>query len=373
MNGISPKGTQDTMIETLGYHRSEASLYGRFIKYSRLQSLLAPILSQGVLEVTLYIDLAQMIMPLYRFDAISNPLGVLATMINLPIHYRNFFNKIGIKSNIFLIYSTNDSVNNYRFIGSYDHKHRLLKENNLAVGQDIERNIELLQTICPYLPGIYLKKGTVEPTVITYDLIDKFVRKGLDVPSFYITSTDYAFQLPAVLQNVWLVYKHSELSQDKENTEDKSFIVGNHDALSSYILKSKNVDINNKPCRIPSQSWVSPFMILAGLTCRSIKSLCSYKKTLEILNHIHDTYSVMTPDSIYSAFSSLVDSSGVYPKEEIYQRYYAIDLDYQLKLYRETPESLEYSFLSDLNDRQALYDIANMYFKGSNMINIGLL
>ena len=366
-------GSQDTMIDTLGYHRSEAMLYGRFIKYSRLQSLLDMVMPITPKEVNVYIDFTQMLMPMFRFDDIADPLGLLATMLNLPIHYRNFFNRSGVKSNIFIIHSSNDSVNNYRFIGGYDHKHRMLIENNKAVKEIIDHNIELMTTICSYMPGIYLKRGTVEPTVIAYDLIDKFVRNGLDVPSILITSTDYAFQLPAVLKNVWMIYKRTEKNKEQETNVDKSFIVDQPNALAFYILKTKNVDIRMKPYKIPSIPWVSPFMVLSGLSCRSVKSLCSFRQTLDVLNHIQDNFGVMTPDTLYNAFVDVVNKGTVYPKEEIYQRYCAIDLEYQLKLYREMPESLEFSFLQDLNDPQALYDMMNLYFKGANIVNLGML
>jgi len=361
------------MIDTLGYHRSEAALYGRFIKYARLGQLMDLVMPTAPKEVNVYIDLTQMLMPLYRFDAISDPLGLLATMLNLPLHYRHFFNRSGVKSNVFMVYSTNDSVNNYRFLGSYDNKHRLLKENNPAVRDTIERNVELMATICPYFPGIYLKRGTVEPTVIAYHLIDTFVRKGLDVPTILITSTDYAFQLPAVLKNVWLVYKRMEKDKERETNVDKSFIVDHANALAFYVLKSKNVDIRTEEYRIPSKPWVSPFMVLSGLACRSIKSLCTFRQALDVLNRIEDDYGVMTPDTIYDAYRDTVNRATVYPKEEVYQRYCAIDLDYQLKLYREMPESLEYTFLNDLNDQQALYDIMNLYFNGANTVNVGML
>lgn len=317
--------------------------------------------------------MTQMVMPMYHFDNISDPMGLLATMINLPLHYRNFFNRSGVKSNIFLIYSTNDSVINYRFLGSYDLKHRILKENNPAVKNIIEHNVELMATICPYLPGIYLKRGTVEPTVIACHLIDTFVRKGIDIPTLFITSTDYAFQLPAVLKNVLLVYKRMEKDKENESNEDKSFIVDHANALSFYILKSKNVDIMDRGFRLPNYPWVSPFLVLAGLPCRSIKSICTFRQALDVLNHIQDNYGVMTPEVLYNAYQDKVAKASLYPREELYQRYYAVDLEYQLKMYREIPESLEYSFLNDLNDTQALYDIINLYFKGSNTVNIGML
>jgi hypothetical protein len=361
------------MIDTLNYHRSEAALYGRYIKYTRFSEIIDYELGdQTFNDINIFIDMTQMLTCIYRFDSISDPLGLLATMINLPLHYRNFFNRINVRSNIFVIYSTNDSVNNYRFLASYDHKHKMLRENNAAVADTIDHNIELMSTICPYLPGIYMKRGTVEPTVIAYDLIDKFTRKGITAPNLFITATDYAFQLPAILSNVVMIYKSTEKNGD--TIMDSSFSVNSKNALYSYIVKSKNKDLTERYREKPlTQSWVSPFMVLAGLSCRTIKSLCSYPQTLAILQHINENYGVMTPDALYDAMMDLAKKPILLPRDEIHSRYCAIDLDYQLKLYREMPESVEFSFLSDLNDPQALYQIVSTYFNGANTIDLGKL
>ena len=317
--------------------------------------------------------MTQMLSCIYRFDAVSDPLGLLATMVNLPLHYRHFFNRIQVKSNIFVIYSSNDSVNNYRFLANYDHKHKMLRENNAAVSETIDHNIELMSTIVPYLPGIYMKRGTVEPTVIAYDLMDRFIRKGITCPNLFITATDYAFQLPAVLKNVVMVYKSIEKEIDGPPI-DCSFSVNNANALYMYIIKCKNKNLTEKYKENPlNQSWVSPFMVLTGLSCRTIKSMCSYSQALNILRCINDNYGMMTPDNLYDAMVDMAKKPIMLQRTELHDRYYAIDLDYQLKLYRETPESVEFSFLNDLYDKKALYDIVNNYFKGPNKIDLSKL
>ena len=358
-------------LNNKSYSAPEGSMYGRFIKYTQLGKLCTLEFPKKPKEVNVFIDYTQFLYNLYRFNSISDPIGVLTTMINMCLHYRHFFNKADIKSNIFIIYSRNSSVNNYKYISNYNSKYINLVNDNNQVHEIVEHNIELLKTLVPYFPGVYMKIGTVEPTVIAYDLIDKFTRKGLDIPSIFITASDYSFQLPAVLKNTVMMYKRSR----KENNvfEDTSFSVNNNNALYAYILKTKNKNLSVDNFSKLNQSWVSPFMILTGLQCRNVKSLFSYSKALEILNYIKDGYKIITPDSMYEAIVDTSNNKLVVPKEELVSRYYAIDIDFQLKLYREMPESVETSWLKDLEDPVTLNDIVNTYFQGKNLIDLGLL
>lgn len=353
---------QDALVEKMGYNISEGVLYGRYIKYKVLDEILNIYMPNLTKEVNVFIDLVEFLKPIYKFDNIGNPMGILVCMVNLPLHYRHYFNRRGIKSNIFLIYSSNNSVNNTRYLSIYDNKHKIIKETNKLVFDIIHKNIELLNTLTPYLPGIYLKLGTVEPTVITYNLIDKFTRKGnLDYNNIFITSTDYAYQLPSVMSNVLLILKKSMVQENNKN-EDNSFGVIQSNSLETYIrFKTKqNISTYLDP------RWVSPFMILNGLSCRDIKSLFSYNQAIKILHTIASSYNIITPDTIFDVMNTLYKPKIT--KEGLYDRYHAIDIDYQLNLYRQMPESIESNFLIDIYDNQALYDINNLYLKGTNNI-----
>jgi hypothetical protein len=50
-------------------------------------------------------------------------------------------------------------------------------------------------------------------------------------------------------------------------------------------------------------------------------------------------------------------------------KYKAIDIEYQSKLYKKLPEYLENSWIQDMNDPDTLKQINNKYFK-SNPINL---
>lgn len=353
------KRLQDALVDNeSGCHLSEAMIYGRFIRYKRLDDIMRAYIPNISKEVNVFIDLTTMLNKVYKFESIANPLGILACMANLPLHYRNYFNRLGIKSNIFLIYSSNDSVNNYKYIAGYDAKHKLLKESNQSIHDIIKHNIELLNTLVPFMPGIYLKLGTVEPTVIAYDLIEKF-RGRSNCNTIYITSSDYAYQLPSICNDVLMIYKKSINNDGK--ADDLSFGVLQENALSTYLsMKLKQSNITNI-----IETWVSPFMTLNGLPCRDIKALLSYTQTIKVLKAITDSYNVISPDTMIDMINKLYPGKTTY--EELYARYNAIDLNHQLSLYRQLPESLESNFLTDVYDQQALYDISNLYFKGNSI------
>ena len=361
---IGFKRSQDILIENLGRYLSEMILYGRFVKYKVLDEILKTYMPNLSKEINLFIDMTPVLLKLYNFENIANPLGILSCMVNLPLHYRHYFNRLNIKSNIFLIYSSNDSANNYKFISGYNSKERIMKECNMLVHNIILQNIELLSTLTPYFPGIYLKKGTVEPTVIAYDLISKFSKNGtITTPNIFIFSTDYAYQLPIYAYNTLYIYKKNIVGENTKS-EDVSFGISYNNAFNTYI------SLNNKQVLEESLNpeWISSFMLLNGLSCRDIKVILSYKRAIQILRHIKNSYSVISPETIYNTIQLLYKEKEV-TLEEIYARYCAIDLNYQLNLYRQLPESLESNFLIDVYDQQALYDISNLYFTGINSID----
>ena len=371
----------DPVLGEGNVHLSEIKVYSKYIRYNKLDMLCnESIFLDGIPgEVNVFIDLYPFLTSLCSFNKIEDPFGYTSALLNLPIHYRNYFNRLGIKSNIFLIYTSNYSANNYKYLSDYNSKYNRRLINNPIVKNDIDRTIGSIANTIRYFPGVYLKIGTVESTVIAYDLIDKFVKNGFYKPNIFITSSDYSYQLPAIMKNVYVFYKHNiipEKSMFRFNTDedkDGSFVIYHDNALFTYILKTKNKDIKNiDDYRYLDQTWVSPFMILNGLVERNIKPLVNYPTVFKILNNIKNNYQSITPDNIYDSLIKISKNTKI-PREEIFNRYYGLDLDYQLKLYRTLPESLEKDFLINLDNWEKLHSIINRHFSGRYFVDIGKL
>ena len=332
-------------------------LYGQFIKYDRLAEIVSSELIGYTQDkiVNVYIDLYQTLLPIYRFYQFENNLSITSCLINMAIHFRNFFRKYGVYSNIFLVYSPTMSVNNTRFCAEYNNRNTNTIMNNKQVYNVVNDNIQLLGTIIPYLPDIYFKIGTVETTVIVSDMISKFAAKGFNPPSIFVTNSQYAFQLPALNDRTHLFFK----KKDKEG-RDLSYGVNKNNALDMFIAETRKQHVTNVGL---NQDWISGFMTLAGLPKRDIKTLMNYKSALKVLHTIREAYNVITPEVIYETVSRLYEGKINISLNEIANRFCCLDLRYQVDRYNLLPESQETTYLRQLQDPDAINQINNEYFK----------
>lgn len=326
----------------------EFILYGQFIKYDKLEEIVNKEFDNSNARfVNIFIDAYQMLLPIYKFYKVDNELSVTSCLINMAIHYRSFFRRYGVDSNVFILYSPTMSTNNRRFCGEYNNTYIKRMMSNNTVYQIVNNNLSILGTIVPYLPNIYFKIGTVETTVMAYDIIQKL---DPNIPSIFVTSSQYAFQLPAICPNVILFYK-------KKN-KDEDYSVNSSNALDKFIMETRNQSIDKTNV---DQSWVNGFMVLSGIPKRDIKSLCTYKESLKLLHSISSNYSIIEPEILYDMVFKCTTRNIDF--STIVNRFNCIDLRYQHKMYLTLPESKETSYLSKLNDMNTLLDINDKYFK----------
>lgn len=337
-------------------------LYGQFVKYEKMDELFTQYFQTHPLTnnwINIYIDLYQMLLPIYKFQKIDNPYDITSTICNMAIHYKDYFRQRGINSFVFLLYSpTTGAYSNLRFCPEYNSTYTARMMNNRMVYDLVNQNLSLIGIITPYLPNIYFKMGTVETSVMAYDMITKFNNRNMKLNSLFITSSQYAFQLAGNMNaNCTLLYK----KKDKDKN-DISYLVSTEDALDKYIAEIKNQHIEHHPVR---QSWLSGFMTLSGIPKRNIKSMYNYKQALNILNKIDQQFDQTTPDSLFSIATDLYPKSnlGQETYDNIINRYKCIDMDYQLFMYHNTPDAIETGFLKQKDDMETLMQLNDKYFK----------
>lgn len=340
-------------------------LYGQFIKYNKLDEILKPYFMNHPVAnwINIYIDAYQALLPIYRFTKIDNPYDITSTLINMCIHYKNYFRQRGIDSFVFLVYSpTTGASTNIRFCPEYNNKYTNRIINNKPIYDLVNKNLELISTIMPYINGCYFKLGTVEVPVIVYDMITKFRNKNINLPSLFISNSQYAFQIPSKINNCPLIFK-------KKNKEglDISYIVDQETVLDKYIAEIKNQSIEHYQA---NQSWLSGFMTLSGIPKRDIKSLFNYKQSLKIIKSIDDVYDQATPDSLFAAANALYPERKMTKDDynNIINRFKCIDIDYQVSMYHSMPESVEITFLKKLTDPDALFALNDKYFKDNPIL-----
>lgn len=332
----------------------EYILYGQFIKYAALKNLVAlEFADSDAEEVNIFIDLNQMLLPAFRYLKIQDYNVISSAIINHCAHMRAYFrSRHRVQSNIILVYSRNMSSNNTRFCAEYNSQYRLRMQSNEKIMEAVDYNIDLLKLLCPYLPDIYLKIGTVEPSVIIHDLITK----TFDVnPNVVISASQYAYQLPAFTPNTVVFRKKTS------NKIDTSYSYNFINALNAFIYETRNVAVDE----VLNAKAISLLMVLSGLPKRNISSMFNIKHTLRMIQNIPNSC-LGDIDAMYNYILAFIESEKTktfLQYEEFVNRFKAIDLPYQHKLYEMLPESKEQSYLQAFQDPNAVRDINDRYFK----------
>lgn len=351
---------QDKHYDQLEGIPAASVLYKKFIKYDQLNLIVSKEF-QGCQDkiVNVYIDLYAMLITLYRCQSITGAIDISSCIVNMAIHYRNYFLKYGVYTNIFLIYSPTMGLTNLRHLPNYNSSYINRMVKNKQVYNAVNENLALLGTIVPYLPDIFLKIGTAETTVIAYDIMLKLQSKGVIFPSVFVTTSQYAFQLPAKYKRCVLFIKKTD-----NNNDDISYGVDALDCLDYYIKETKNKSDITIPKR---NDWISAYMSLAGIPKRNVTSLFNFKIALEILNSLSSSYDAVTPEALFEHISRKYPDHRI-SLQELVERFRCIDLDYQLEEYRTLPESKETAFLNQLNDFDELVHLNDIYFKSNPMV-----
>ena len=336
-------------------------IYNNFIKYTSLDKMFEKELSGICITekvINVYIDLFSFLSDLYRNTNLQNIFHLTSAVVNMGIHYRNYFFKRGIYTNIIFIYSPNISKTNIKYINSWYQDYRIHMLNNPNSKNIIDKNLELLLTIMPYIPDMFIKIGSVSPSVMVFDIIRVFDSKGFRYPNVFVTRDPYAFQLPSLLPNTILFVK-----KYTRKGEDTSFSVNHNNCVNEFIRVFKRLQIE----QFINPEWMTPYMILGGLgTKYGITSLFDYIKIFQILGQIQSQYSNYEPDSIYNAIQDLFPNTKV-TFEDIDKRHKCLSLFYQLAEYSVLPESKEFNWLSQMKDFETLVRINEKYFKSAPM------
>lgn len=342
-------------------------LYTNFVKYDALNHHIKGYMLNRVKEkpeiVNVYIDLYQMLTYLFLNEYIEDPINIASCLINHAIHYRNYFRRYcDIYPNVFLVYSPARITHCQKFCPEWNSTSIYREEMKPVIVDDVTQAMELVKVIVPYLPDIYLRIGTFETSVIISDMINKFAQKGMKVPSLVVSSSQYAFQIPAYIPNTFLLYAKHYMN------EDTSVMASYEDCVPKFIKETKH---HIKKFPKIDKKFITMIMICLGIPKRSITSLFDYRSTLNMIAYLASSFTVPSVDEMLNVMLSNKPLRE-FTAEEIARRYNCIDLIYQLQLYNTMPESKETSYLAQLQDIETLHSINEEYFK-ENPISLGML
>lgn len=344
----------------------ENILYGYYIKYNKLDELINiafPNESQTD-TIDIYIDLFDMLKPIYSRDIYSNKRFVIvSSIINLAAHFREYFrSRYRMNTRIFLVFGedlTNNHRQFYQSFGNNAYKNTINFEKN---NKFIHDQLEMVKILCAYIYDIYYIHRNSIFSIFVYDNIIKNSNNNL---SLIISKSQYAYQLPALLDTVLFRPK-------KNKTGDVSFAITQSNVLFKYYNKINNEKVLDNFKKINPKLFSSA-LTMTGIPSYGINSIMNTSTMAKLLTNAIDNGKILNdynhPQYLYNAIPEL---SKYIDYSNFVFRFQAIDLAYQAIIYKNMPESLDNSWYINLNDKENFQYINNKYFV-DNPLNLNSL
>lgn len=353
------------MIKTMARNAEQVLVYNNFMTMDVLRQLtMQAYAGSDANTLNIYIDMYKMMMDLYEPNLeIKESSIITSTIVNLCAHLRSYYRtRHRVETTIFLVYSDMSSPYNKTFYPGYNASNDAKVKSNPRITEIIEFNMELLETLCPYLPDIHFIRGVYEPSVIILDLIYGEELVGNTAPNLVFSRDNTAIQLPANHSNTTIFFNSKRTGTMEYANKDN--------ALSIYVARSGRKRLLEMPAFVDKinaidSSLLGVLIALTNLPSRVVKSEYDINKAINIL------YSAVTKNTIpNSRMSNPVNMyNGLFVGQESKMsvdsfifRYKAVDIISAHMEYMFSPYAKDRPYKSNLVDVEALQAINNTYF-----------
>ena len=329
----------------------ESILYSYFIKYGSLIGLLNPlIICRDPNKIDIYIDIYNFIKPVYIKPIISSKKFVIVSqIINLAAHIRGFFrSRYNIPTRIFLVYANETSISHRQYLADFGDDAYKFTLNYNEIHSIVQSQLSLLKILVAYINEVYYIEKTVDFSTFVYS----HSAECPDRLTFAITKNSYAYQLPAMNPNIYLL-------RPKKNAG----LVGHYYAITKYYGSVNSKIIKENLCKIPPQ-LLSIMMTLTGIKDNKVKKICNVTSASSIMvKAINNNQIYIGHNSdIEYVYKSLPCIDKLVSLEDFKNRFLAIDLLYQRVLYDNSIEFMDISWRVDYYDPETVKNINNNYF-----------
>ena len=363
-----PKMQVNGPINIDNVHPIDSSIYWSFITYSALDKIIAEEFKGNTSDkINVYIDIYQILVSVCRFTLIKNAYSISSAIINYCANIRRYFKKIGVYANIVLIYTSNTNENINQYIPEFGKFYKNRIANNPRIKNLVDRNVELLKVLVPYLPNIFIRIGSVESALIVHDTVK---RKLIGIaPSIVISSSAYMTQLPLLSKSLRVIFKRTSLKYG----EDRTYCYNKSNCVQAFLYGGKKINIIGAF----NQNTLHVLMALNGVPKLGVKSMgFNYETCLEFCNTIPYGYE-HDFDMIAKTYEEFVQSKYRLRKrlenhkipttDLLIDRIKGMDILYQYSLYKLLPEYNELEFLNQFEDKDSVHEINNKYYKDCEM------
>lgn len=332
----------------------ESLLYSFYIKYTKLDELMANCKNLNNDKLDIYVDIYDMLKSLYTVNVYAEKKFIIvSSIINLAAHMRHYFwSRYGVMTRIYFVYGEDITFNHKQFYNSYgDEK---FKENlNFSKNNSIVNSqLDLLKILVAYIPGVYLIKRQTNSAMFIYNNISK----NQNIPSIVITKNKYLYQLPALINNCII------MRPLKHGKEDISFVISKENALLKFFESNSNRNIEK--LKLINSELLSVLISLNAFSKYNIKVACNLSTATNILlSAINDNRIINAYNSdIQYLYSNLYGIDKYIDQTTFQFRFNAIDLIFQHRIYNSSSESKDITWIIDLNDPDTVKSLNNQYF-----------
>lgn len=262
----------------------DSLLFGCYVKYDKLSQLIYNEFGNkpegDCTHVNIFIDLYSIMRSIcFREDFKVDPgmeYSLASRAINMAAHYREYFRtRHQCTTNIYIISSFNMNDNTTRILSEYKSKIYLSRENG-SYNYFVE-NIKVLNSLVPYLPGIYFRHYDYNNTsAAMMDIMNYNVEHGNTNPNIVITKDVVTYQLVNFDKALTICIRPKKTVYQDINgsniSEDSSYSINKDTLMYTYgrekTMNTKDSDIVRK--RLEKISQLSPELLSAFLTFTGI-------------------------------------------------------------------------------------------------------
>lgn len=352
-------------------------LYGEYIKYDRLYEMTMHAFcgNDKIDRTDIYVDLYSILRKLYHFGdrlEVDDSCGIASSIINLAIHLRGFFNKMGIYSRIFLVYGEPRDPNILEAMPNYNAAHILQEDTNSLLTDRIMDALKLCLLYTPYLPDIFtfVDLGSEFSTMIAQRIVKDFDSNKTGKGYIIYSKELLAYQLVATCPRTFLYRPKKNYMNDNSWVVTKTSLYKAYGVGELGLKPLEDESLYNLPSKLFPMA-----QLLSGVKSRYKMRINNFNIILKIFNKAfknnefngysyfsiaslplesNPIYKIMTnpeykinkPESVES-FTKLFSIIDQYYRSSIYPAYKIIDLDFNLM---------------NLSDDKAVKEINEKYF-----------
>ena len=294
-------------------------------------------------SIKVIIDLYSIKNSIMDVDFDANGYDLCAAVLDMVVHYKNYFYGLGVNPMFILIDSNNRPARSVQMYPNYNYDYSIKMTCGNYNG--IKANLEVLAEICKYLPSVHYAHTDDEAAVALAYLLAETELCNTD-PTMIISRDPYMSLLfDMELPITWLY-------PSKYKGDDVSWIADHRNARNMAFGKVFGTNIVDPPESYIPRLKMSMVFAATKFPCRGFGSILQFRTLRSIVDK--------NPNAAWTTTELEARALGAE------SRYYMLDIGIQLESYRFTTESrLLQKPAPKLYDIEGLKLINNDLFAGT--------